>query len=79
MIGMVGKTRPINFSDLRMLPKVFGDSLSVAAVPLHAQVKGLDSTEYQEAILRAWNGAARVCNKEQLLVEFLIIDDEWRP
>src|SRR5258706_1295078 len=76
MIGMVRVAGPSNFSDFGVLPKVFGYGLSIAAVPFHSQVKRLNSTKHEKAGLESWNGAAGVGNKEQLLLEFLIVHDE---
>ena len=69
-------TRVVDLLNLRMLQKHLSASLSVAKMPLHADVQGLQASVAQVAVKGRGHGADRELGKVQFLVQLGRLGDD---
>src|SRR5258708_12444792 len=73
MIWMIGKARPIYFIHFWMRFQKLSYLPPVLAMCFHTQMKGFDTTEYQEAIHRSGCSPAGVVDEPKPFIQVLII------
>merc|ERR1711970_1026485 len=77
MMPRVGSiTRVVNLLNLRMIQQHLSASLSVAEMPLHADVQSLQTPVAQVAVKRRRHGTNRELGKVQLLVQLGRLGDD---